>query len=471
MKLPSNEKTGNFFVTATAFAAVLLSLTIPIGNGTLSSNGGDVVAMILLTLALLSCFVAVIFSRAQVAPFSGVPLLRILARTSAFTLLCAGCGFQFLMLMIRYRSVAPLFLVGAATALATCFFLKENRARWTWTSAILALALLAIFVVCAAAVLRLTAGDVSDVLVVQRDAADALLAGHNPYTLTFPNIYGAADSRLFYGAGTVVDGRVKYGFPYPPLTLFWILPAQFFLSDFRYGYLLALALSAAFLVMLRPSRVTLAAAVLLVFSAPAFFVLQIGWTEPFSVMMLCAAIWMVMRQARGSRIALGLLAVSKQYFVLVLPLMFLLPLPRGASTRAAHWKSLALAAATASVIVLPFLLWNARALWDSLVTLQLHQPFRTDALNYAAFIKQTSGLQIPSFVGFGAAALTFIFCLRRAPRTVAGFAVSTAFTYLSFFAFGKQAFANYYYFVLAALCCAAAAAHCENSANCETAPS
>ena len=464
MELKTETSRESFFATAMAFSAVSLSVALTISKGGLSGNWRDPVSLALLTLALLACFAAMLFPNARVPAFPEVPLLRIVARSPVFSILVAGCSFQLFVLIVVYEALAPLLLLGAATA-AACFFLQKNPRRWTLTSAVASLLLLAICVMCAVAVLRFVKSEVSDVIVVQSDSIQALLHGRNPYTLTFSNIYNAAESRRFYGAGTVVDGRVKYGFPYPPLSLFWVLPAQFLLGDFRYGHLAALALSAIFIAALRPSRVTLAAAMLLVFSAPAFLVLQVGWTEPVGIMMLCAAVWLAARESRGVGIAVGLLAISKQYFALMFPLMFFLPLPRGANTRNARWKTLAVAIATALLVVLPFVLWNARAFWDGLVTLQLHQPFRIDALNYAAFIKLKGGPQLPNFVGFGAAALSLIFCIRRAPRTVAGFAISTACVYLSFFAFGKQASANYYFFVLAALCCATAAAQCESDAT------
>ena len=47
--------------------------------------------------------------------------------------------------------------------------------------------------------------------------------------------------------------------------------------------------------------------------------------------------------------------------------------------------------------------------------------------------------------------------LWRCPRTPAGFAAAVTVVYLTFFAFNKQAFANYYYFVVVTACWATAA--------------
>ena len=56
-----------------------------------------------------------------------------------------------------------------------------------------------------------------DVFVFQRDSVAALLSGANPYSITFPNPY--PDS-VYYGPGMVADGRLQFGFVYPPLSVY-----------------------------------------------------------------------------------------------------------------------------------------------------------------------------------------------------------------------------------------------------------
>jgi hypothetical protein len=51
-------------------------------------------------------------------------------------------------------------------------------------------------------------------------------------------------------------------------------------------------------------------------------------------------------------------------------------------------------------------------------------------------------------------------CLWRAERTPAGFAGAIALCFFVFFAFSKQAFANYYYMVIAAMCVSVVAEKC-----------
>ena len=106
---------------------------------------------------------------------------------------------------------------------------------------------------------------------------------------------------------------------------------------------------------------------------------------------------------------------------------------------------------------MPFVLWDPAAFVRSVVTLQVHQPFRTDALSYLAWWVQ-QGHPVPStvipFVLGGAAAALAAW---RLPRSAAGFAAALALTFLVFFSWNKQAFANYYAFVLGTLFLAVAA--------------
>jgi hypothetical protein len=90
------------------------------------------------------------------------------------------------------------------------------------------------------------------------------------------------------------------------------------------------------------------------------------------------------------------------------------------------------------------------------VTVQLMAPFRPDALSFLA--SGADPARPPSAVwAFEAMAVAMALSLWRAPRNAAGFCGAVALSFLAFFAFNKQAFANYYYFVIAAACCAVAA--------------
>jgi hypothetical protein len=108
------------------------------------------------------------------------------------------------------------------------------------------------------------------------------------------------------------------------------------------------------------------------------------------------------------------------------------------------------------VVSLPLIVINLPAFIRSVVTLQLHQPFRGDSLSYLAWWVSQGHAQPPVWLAFAGVAVATALALWRAPRTPAGFAASLAFVYCVFFALNKQAFSNYYYFVVGALCVALA---------------
>jgi hypothetical protein len=118
------------------------------------------------------------------------------------------------------------------------------------------------------------------------------------------------------------------------------------------------------------------------------------------------------------------------------------------------WKALGVAAA----VTLPIALWDVGAFVRSAVLLQFRQPFREDSLSYPAAIYWSTGWRGPAWVAFVLAAVAVVYCLRKCPRTPAGFAAALGLVCFVFFAFNKQAFCNYYHLVIGALCCAARAA-------------
>lgn len=212
------------------------------------------------------------------------------------------------------------------------------------------------------AILRWTPPQRVDVYLFQRDAAAALLRGVNPYSITHQNVY-ARESSFFYGAGALKDGRVAIGFPYPPLSLFAILPGHV-VGDLRYTYLVALLLSAALLVRIRFDQRALIAVALLLLSPVTFYVLSRGWTEPLVLLTLCRTSLAAARRSRWLPIALGLFLASKQYTVLAVPLGGLL-LDR--FSWKAYLRLLATAVLVAGVVTAPLALWNWHDFWRDAV--------------------------------------------------------------------------------------------------------
>jgi hypothetical protein len=292
-----------------------------------------------------------------------------------------------------------------------------------------------------------------DVFIFQKESVLALFSGQNPYAMTYPDIYYPLE---LYGPGLSVNGRLTFGFPYPPLSLLLAIPGQVLAGDYRYSQVFAMALSTWLMGRTRPGQLGTAAAALYLFTPRAFFVLEQGWTEPYIVLLLAATVYAAHRRPGWLPYALGLFLAIKQYMVFVAPLAYLLlpqPLP--------PWKALRrfglLTLGTVLLVSLPLALWDLPAFWKDVVVLQLWQPFRPDALSYLAWFAQAYAIRLPTALAFVAAFLALGLALWRAPRTPAGFAAGVALVYLCFFAFNKQAFCNYYSFVIGATFCAAAA--------------
>lgn len=306
-----------------------------------------------------------------------------------------------------------------------------------------------------------------DVFIFHRDAAIALSQGINPYTITFPNIYSA--DTYVYGQGVVENGRLLFGYPYPPLVLLCTSAAHLVFGDSRYAMMLAMLISAVLIALLHRTRTSMLCAMLLLFTPRAFYLVELAWTEPLCVMFLTAFSLLAYRYyahylgEEGSdqryfipaAVMLGLLLASKQYLpaaLLLTPILL---------TRRMHLRSFAIAmviaVTTALIVSLPLMLWDIKAFWQSAITLQMRQPYRPDSLSYLAWYgygnKDWTG---PFWLAFVAMFLSAGLMLWRAPRGIAGFILAFALTYFAFFAFNKQAFANYYYLVLGALCCATA---------------
>lgn len=317
-----------------------------------------------------------------------------------------------------------------------------RRRRILWLLfAVLAVA----FLVLAATLLRTLPGEIIDVQIFEADAARALLRGINPHTITHADIYGPHFK--FYGPGTVVGGRVLVGFPYTPLSLYYVIPA-YLLGDVRYAPLAAILLSAILIVATRPHWQTLGIACLLLVNPLTVWVITQSWTEPLVLVTLSLVVCAATRRSRWLPVALGLFLVSKQYAPLALPFVAFL-LPQG------RWKDYlrlsAQAIAVALAVTAPLALWNLRSFWADLVLFQVNQPYRPDALSFAEM------KQLPLTWILAAVAVAVVFCLSKSRRHPAMFAGCFGFAFLIFVCLNKQAFANYYFLISSSFWLAAAA--------------
>jgi hypothetical protein len=195
------------------------------------------------------------------------------------------------------------------------------------------------------------------------------------------------------------------------------------------------------------------AAALLLFSPRFGLLIQMSWTEPFTILFLGTTVLCALRAPRLLPVSLGLLLATKQYLVFVVPLVWLL-----APERRRALVLLGQALGIALLLTLPLALWNPGAFVRSAVTLQFRQPFRDDALSALVPLAHAGMPRVlGSILPLALAALATALALWRCPRTPSGWALAVAFVYLVFLVFNKQAFCNYYFFPLAALAAAIAA--------------
>jgi hypothetical protein len=219
----------------------------------------------------------------------------------------------------------------------------------------------------------------------------------------------------------------------------------------------ALILSAALLVLMRLNQVTLVAVSLLLLSPVTFYVLSRGWTEPLVLLTLCWACLTAARRSRWLPVALGLFFASKQYTVLAIPIAALL-LVRFS------WKGyirlLAEAGLVAAAVTAPLALWNWHDFWRDVVTFQVIQPFRPDALSFSVLVGHLGLGHIFQLLVFIAVFATTVWILatRRRHRQWSAFSGTFALIMLVFFCLNKQAFVNYYFLTIGAVLFAAVTA-------------
>jgi hypothetical protein len=431
--------------TPLALCAVLLGLAVQINNGALDSW-----ALLLVTIAIACSAIAVVSPSARTIEAWG--------DRPAMLVLGLGLAVQ---LGVILTSPAGVYLRGGpevyqphhvAVAVASVLAGAGLSVR-PWLGRLRMPLLLAVHFFLGTWLIKASPSPHIDVYTFHQEAYRALSHHVNPYALTMPNIYGHT---VWYADGSAVNGRLLVGFLYPPLSLLLAWPGHL-MGDYRYAMLVAMTLSGAFLAYTRPGRLAETAAAVFLFTPRGLLVLEQGWTEPFVVLLLSATVFCACRAPKLLSGILGLLFAVKQYTFLFLPIApFLLG---GGRPWRKYGTLIATAGLVAAIVTVPLALWNWHAFVDSVLLYQIRQPFRADALSYIAWSARDGVPRLPQWLSVAAAAAALGLSLWRAPRTPAGFAAATAFVFLVFFAFAKQAFCNYYFMVLGVACCAMAALH------------
>jgi hypothetical protein len=308
----------------------------------------------------------------------------------------------------------------------------------------------AVLVLCAlmgAAVIRASPSPGIDVWHVQQGGSIALAEGRNPYSALYPNVYGPGTD-LIDPALLSPDGRFQTTYQYMPLTLLLDLPGAL-LGDVRWSLLAAVLLAAWLIARLgRGLLVAELAAAFFLLQPQGFTVIELGWNEPLAIATLLLVPVALSRAQPGwilPGIAAAVAASAKQYAgLLLVPYLACVPRP-------ARWKALAVAAAGAIALALPFVIWGPSDFLRGVVLFQILQPFRADALSWPAAVAALGGGRWPAWIPFPLAAGLLLIALRR-PTTIARSTALSAAVWLVFVITSKQAFMNYYWLAVGMLC-------------------
>ena len=274
-----------------------------------------------------------------------------------------------------------------------------------------------------------------DVFVQFQESAQHLLAGLNPYTVPFSDVY----------RGTRDYGYHTFGYAYLPANLLPQAVSYWLTGDIRYGCIAAEAVVAGALYRIArpaPGRLTPMLVVLLfLFHPRGLYVIEQAWTEPFIAGAFALFLWLRDRTP-GSlwpAAAYGYMLSLKQYLVYFVLHLFMIE---------RRPKALAAAAATGFLTLVPFLVWNPASLYTYGVMFQLETPFRPDGLTVVTLLYRlfgfTAGKWLAALVGLGVGAYTY---WRFIGLGLVGYLLAVTLTTYAIFLFGSQAFCNYYYLV------------------------
>jgi hypothetical protein len=276
-----------------------------------------------------------------------------------------------------------------------------------------------------------------DVYISHGEAAQILVDGGNPYS---------EDLVIFDGRPDAVSGEEIIGYSYPPVTMLSYAGAHLLVGDSRWLNLVAwtAVLSVLALHAVRRREAAAFAALLVAASFGTWrLVVFTGWTEPLTILLLLIAGVFWEKNGFLAAIALGLALGTKQYLILLAPLL-LVAAPKLGIKRTLG----ALGVAAASVA--PFLILWGDSMVEALVLRFLDAGYRSDTLSIPAIVDAFGGSP-RHYVVLG---LVLVLVLSWfAGQRVDGYALlmtGSAVVLAAFFVV-TQALSNYWFLVAA--CC------------------
>lgn len=273
-----------------------------------------------------------------------------------------------------------------------------------------------------------------DVWVVQQEGAAALLAGQDPYSVSYTQIF----SPEFY----------KYlgytsGFHYSPLTLAAITPAYALLDDIRWAYILCelFVLAAVYLIIRHSNHIPERSDRELVLwlwglNPVALLIIEHSWSEPLGAALLALFVLAALQGRKWlPAAALALFFSFKQYTLVFFPLLLFLP------------QAVPLLICFAAVNVISYAPWLVIGIEGLLASLT--EPWRAnprpDALSYAALWMNARHLPFPGWITAASLLGGIHLSLRKIPRSLRGMMIALFIVHSLLFLTAKQSFCNYYY--------------------------
>jgi hypothetical protein len=315
--------------------------------------------------------------------------------------------------------LVPGLAVGAVAAVLVAVLPLLPSTRWLTAAALAGMAVSFGLVI-------LGGHPLIDVWVMLRDAGAGLLHGRNPYELAFPD---------------VPPGEDDYCFPYAPGAFLLTAPGQWLLGDVRWlesAYLVGAIVLVAWHARNR-GRVrddgAVPLALLLGVLPGTLHVVEQSWTEPMLLLsVVVAAILVDRNRPNWAILPLAAALATKQYMVVLLPLLFFWP--------AFGWRRVVATGALAGAVCLPWFLANPQRFVACTVGFHLHFPQPAWSLSVWQLLPDP--LKIVAVLA--ALAIAYVVVVRRAPRSGAGFLMGAGTVLAAFDVTNKSTFLNEWWF-------------------------
>ena len=261
-------------------------------------------------------------------------------------------------------------------------------------------------------------------------AADAIRDGENPYT---------AAVVVLDGSPIAEPGAVIEGYAYPPVALVAYVAGDFIGGDPRWASVIAvLGLMSVFALASREEAGVVASVLLLLAAVPLQrAILWSGWTEPVSLVLVAGGV-LLWRRRLLSPVLLGLALASKQYLVVLVPLLFLVD--------SRPWRRTIISGCVAGLTLVPAAVADFSAFWFTMVTRPLGLGFRPDTRSLSGALADVGVfLEVPPWLMIGVVIALTVWVaprIRTQSDLFAGVAVVLAATFVL-----SLAFANYWWLV------------------------